>query len=169
MGNGGPHFRGEGRKAQGRALLSTISSPPCCFQAPQPAGLPKTPARSTHTHRTCLPVVYFISLFILDPCPPGVIPTGKCVCCLVVSDFVTPQTVVCQAPLSIEFCRQEHWSGLPFPSPGDLPDPGIKPGLQADSLPTEPPGEPSSSPLACTLLDRPFMTCISAGYSIYVS
>ena len=46
-----------------------------------------------------------------------------------------------QAPLSMEFFRQEHWSGLPFPSPGDLPDPGIEPrspALQADSLPSEP-------------------------------
>ena len=45
--------------------------------------------------------------------------------------------------LSMEFSRQEYWSGLPFLSPGDLPDPGIKPGslaLQADSLPSEPPG-----------------------------
>ena len=44
----------------------------------------------------------------------------------------------------MEFFSQEYWSGLPFPSPGDLPDPGIKPGspaLQADSLPTEPPGK----------------------------
>ena len=43
------------------------------------------------------------------------------------------------------FPRQKHWSGLPFPSPGDLPDPGIKPGspaLQADSLVSEPPGKP---------------------------
>jgi len=43
------------------------------------------------------------------------------------------------------FSRQEYWSGLPFPSPGDLPDPGIKsgsPALQADSLPSEPPGKP---------------------------
>ena len=43
------------------------------------------------------------------------------------------------------FSRQEYWSGLPFPSPGDLPDPGIEPGspaLQADSLPSEPPGKP---------------------------
>ena len=49
-----------------------------------------------------------------------------------------------QAPLSMEFSRQEHWSGLPFPSPGDLPDLGIKPrslALQADSLPSEPPGK----------------------------
>ena len=44
----------------------------------------------------------------------------------------------------MEFSRQEYWSGLPFPSPGDLPKPGIKhgsPSLQADSLPTEPPGK----------------------------
>ena len=48
--------------------------------------------------------------------------------------------VACQAPLSMGFSRQEYWSGLPFLSPGDLPDPGIEPGspaLQADDLPTE--------------------------------
>ena len=58
--------------------------------------------------------------------------------------FATPWTVACQAPLSMGFSRQEHWSGLPFPSPGDLPNPGIKPGsptLQVDSLPAEPPGK----------------------------
>ena len=55
--------------------------------------------------------------------------------------FATPWTVACQAPLSMGFFRQEYWSGLPFPSPGDLPDPGIKhtsprsPALQTDSLP----------------------------------
>ena len=43
--------------------------------------------------------------------------------------LVTPWTVACQAPLSIGFPRQECWSGVPFPSPGDLPDPGIKPGF----------------------------------------
>ena len=41
--------------------------------------------------------------------------------------FVTPWTVACQASLSMRFPRQEYWSGLPFPSPGDLPDPGVKP------------------------------------------
>ena len=41
--------------------------------------------------------------------------------------FATPWTVVCQIPLSVEFSRQEYWCGLPFPSPGDLPDPGIEP------------------------------------------
>ena len=49
-----------------------------------------------------------------------------------------------QAPLSMGFSRQEYWSGLPFPSPGDLTDPGIKlrsPALQVDSLPSEPPGK----------------------------
>ena len=58
--------------------------------------------------------------------------------------FVTPWTVAHLAPLSMEFSRQEYWSGLPFPSPGALPDPGIQPGspaLQADSLPSELPGK----------------------------
>ena len=59
--------------------------------------------------------------------------------------FATPWTVAYQAPPSMGFSRQECWSGLPFPSPGDLPDPGIEPGspaLQADALPSEPPGKP---------------------------
>ena len=59
--------------------------------------------------------------------------------------FATAWTVAHQAPLSMEFSRQEYWSGLPFPSPGDLLDPGIEPGslaLQADSLPSEPPRKP---------------------------
>ena len=54
-------------------------------------------------------------------------------------------TVAYRAPPPMGFSRQECWSGLPFPSPGDLPDPGIKPGspaLQADVLPSEPPGKP---------------------------
>ena len=55
-------------------------------------------------------------------------------------------TVALQAPLSMGFSRQEHWSGLPSPPPGGLPNPGIEcrsPGLQADSLPfSEPPGKP---------------------------
>ena len=59
--------------------------------------------------------------------------------------FATPWTVAYQAPPSMGFSRQEYWSGLPFPSPGDLPNPGIEPGsptLQADALPSEPPGKP---------------------------
>ena len=60
--------------------------------------------------------------------------------------LATPWTVACQAPLSVGFSRQAYWSGLPFPSPGDLPNPGIgpsSPALWADSLPTEPQGKPS--------------------------
>ena len=59
--------------------------------------------------------------------------------------FATPWTVAHQAPPSMGFSRQEYWSGLPFPSPGDLPDPGIEarsPALQADALTSEPPGMP---------------------------
>ena len=57
--------------------------------------------------------------------------------------FGTPWTVAYQASPSMGFSRQEYWSGLPLPSPGDLPDPGIKPGsptLEADALTSEPPG-----------------------------
>ena len=66
----------------------------------------------------------------------------------VVSDsFGTPWAVTRKAPLSVGFPRQEYWSGLPFPSPRDVPDPGIElgsPALQADSLPSEPPEKPQS-------------------------
>ena len=64
--------------------------------------------------------------------------------------FVTPRTVAHQAPLSVGFSRQEYWSGLPCPPPGDLPDPGIELRLlclqhwQAGSLPLRPPGKPYS-------------------------
>ena len=58
--------------------------------------------------------------------------------------FAVPWTVAYQAPPSMKISRQEYWSGLPFPSPGDHPDLGIEPGsptLQADPLPSEPPGK----------------------------
>ena len=61
--------------------------------------------------------------------------------------FATPWTVAYQAPLSMGFSNQEYWSGLSFPSPGDLPDPGIEPGsptFQADVLTSEPPGKPKT-------------------------
>ena len=71
-------------------------------------------------------------------CPPWT----PCYYCLVASFcltlFAIPWTVAHQVPLSIEFSRQEYWSRLPFPSPGDLPNPGIEPGssaLQTDALP----------------------------------
>ena len=59
--------------------------------------------------------------------------------------FATLWTVAYKAPPTMGFSRQEYWSGLPFPSPGDLPNPGIKPGspaLEADALTSEPPGKP---------------------------
>ena len=62
--------------------------------------------------------------------------------------FTTPWTIAYQASLSMGFSRQEYQSGLPFPSPGDLPDSGIEPGspeLQADALPSEPPGYSETS------------------------
>ena len=68
---------------------------------------------------------------------------GGHVCALSLSHvplFVTPWTIACQAPLSMGFPRQEYWSGLPFPPPGDLPDPGIEP----------------KSPVACALAGRFF-------------
>ena len=70
-----------------------------------------------------------------------------CVSCSAVSNSVQPHGLhaACQAPMSMGFSRQEYWSGLSFPSPGDLPNLGIKPRspkLQAHSLPSEPPGKP---------------------------
>ena len=88
-------------------------------------------------------------------------------CCLAAKScptLGTPWTVACQDPLSMGFSRQEYWSGLPFPSPGVLPDPGIEPSsptLQADSLLTELWGKPSCSaksvqlcPTLCDPIDR---------------
>ena len=62
--------------------------------------------------------------------------------------FGTPWTVAYQAPLSMGFLKQEYWSGLPFPSPGDLPDPGIEPtfpALAGGFFTSEPPGKPQIS------------------------
>ena len=64
--------------------------------------------------------------------------------CSVTSDSATLCAIARQAPLSMGFFRQEYWSGLPFPPPGDLPDPGVEttsPALQVDSLPAEPSGK----------------------------
>ena len=80
--------------------------------------------------------------------------------------FVTPWTVACQAPLCMGFSSQEYWSGFPFLSPGDLPDPVIEPGspaLQADSLLFEPLGKPHRVSNKSLLLesDRPRGTVTS--------
>ena len=85
-----------------------------------------------------------------------------CVCsvaqlCLTLCNPQTtdPQTVVHQGPLSMEFSRQEYWSGLSFPSPGNLPNPGIEPrspALQAETLPSEPPGKSYQRALIISLI-----------------
>ena len=80
--------------------------------------------------------------------------------CSVVSDSLTPRTVAHQAPLSMGFSRQECWSGLPFPLPGDLPDPGIElvspssPALAGRFFTTEPPGKPSFRSMAFNAATR---------------
>ena len=84
--------------------------------------------------------------------------------------FVTPWTVARQAPLSMEFSRQEYWSGPPFSSPGDLTHPGTEPwssALQANSLPSEPPGKPKSclnEPLTSSFLSRTVSSLALPGF-----
>ena len=92
-----------------------------------------------------------------------------CVCMCVcqslscVQLFMTPWTIAYQAPLSMEFSRQEYWGELPFPSPGNFPNPGIKPGsptLQADSLLSEPPGKPGKGDRGRKVVaNQGFSTC----------
>ena len=83
--------------------------------------------------------------------------------------FSTPWTVAHQAPPFMGFSRQEYWSGLPFPSPGDLPDPGIEsrsPALQADTLTSEPPGKHLN--IALILKNKVITICKCYG-SIWIS
>ena len=91
----------------------------------------------------------------VDPKPAGFVLVRKTstqhtsLRCWVYSSHAFPWTVARQAPLCMEFSRQEYWSGLPFSSPGGLPNPGIKlesPTLQADALLSEPPGKPWKDP-----------------------
>ena len=74
--------------------------------------------------------------------------------------FVTLWTVAHQAPLPMEFSKQEYWSGLPFPTPGDLPDPGIQPAslvspaLAGGFFTTAPPGKPKMHSILCLLGEK---------------
>ena len=84
---------------------------------------------------------YTCNLFHNNTCFPQRIEKVKVKSLSRVQLFGTPWTIAYQASPSMGFSRQEYWSGLPFPSPGDLPDPGIQPGfpaLQADALTSEP-------------------------------
>ena len=95
----------------------------------------------------------FVEFYLLTPASvflgPPVSKTEQCACMLsFIQLFATPWTVAHQAPLSMEFSRQEYWSELPSATPGDLSNPGIKPlspALQVDSLPSEPLGKPDGS------------------------
>ena len=92
-----------------------------------------------------------------------------CVSWSVVSDC-DPMDVAHQAPLSVGFSREEYWSGLPFPSPGDLPNPGIEPrypALQVDSLPSEPPGKPCYASIYDKRLCVCVCVCVCEGQIMY--
>ena len=108
-------------------------------------------SRKVGDHNACLPVLI----------------QSESVSCFVVSDSVTPWTVVQQAPVSMGFSKQKYPSGLPFPSPGDLPNPGIEPGapaLQEDSLLSEPPGWDTNGITAVRALETSWAAG-SRGYS----
>ena len=103
-----------------------------------------------HNHSVLRNLIsYFIYLWNSSTLSFEIINLHSIVCVQLLSCvwlFVALWTIVCQVPLSMGFPRQEEWSGLPSPSPGDLPNPGIEPGspeLQADSLPSEPIGKPT--------------------------
>ena len=79
--------------------------------------------------------------------------------------FATPQTVAHQAPLFVGFSRQEYWSGLPFSSPGDLPDPGIEPALQDCRRPlTCNPGSPALQADLPSLQRSPWLVASASNY-----
>ena len=85
--------------------------------------------------------------------------------------FATPWTVAYQASPSMGFSRQEYWSGLPFPSPGDLPDPGIEPrspALEADALTSEPPGKPPHDLIASQRLYLQMSSHWGLGFNITI-
>ena len=102
------------------------------------------------------------SLLISEFMLPSPKPCSHCVfSLLVVSDSATPWTIDCQAPLSMEFSRQEYWSELSFPSPGDFPNPGIEPGfpaLQADALPSVDLTNPAKPTHKITCSGKPYTT-----------
>ena len=86
--------------------------------------------------------------------------------------FATPWTVAYQALPSMGFSRQEYWSGLPFPSPGDLPDPGIEPGspaFQADALTSEPPGKPYRTIALISHASKVMLNILQARLQQYVN
>ena len=124
---------GEGRAGRERSwvLVSLLIS----WQQPAPCSSPTAPALETSNFLPVKPNWFRVSITSAK---------SVCVSCSVMSNSLQPHGAR-QAPLSMGFFRQEYWSGLPFPSPGDLPNQGIElrcPASQADSLLSEPPGKP---------------------------
>ena len=121
---------------RGIVALGMTSCPSLSFSFPASAAIPQVaPGHASFRFPVCL--------LTQGVCPLGVLVVESC---LMLCD---PWTVAHEAPLSMGFPRQGYWRGLPFPSPGDAPDPGIEPGsptLQAGSLPSEPPGKPVEVP-----------------------
>ena len=126
--------------------LSLLILCPCLALAPSLSPLVTTCLASVSASLDSFPLIFpFLwapfSLRAVTDLPITIVCVCVCVCEWLsrVRYFATPWTVTCQAPLSMKFSRQEYWSGLPLPSPGDLPDPEIEPGspaLQADALPS---------------------------------
>jgi len=117
-----------------------LNPPPTFFPHPIPLGCPRALALGAlfHTSNLHWPSVLHMIVYMF-----------QCKSLSRVQLFVTPWTVAHQAPPFMGFSKQEYWSGLPFPSPGDLPNPGIEPRsptLQADTLNSEPPGKLSKLP-----------------------
>ena len=127
----------EGRVAREGLLLSPKSP------FPQVASSPTLPSHGLQLHTVCLTVDTSLSI---ARARQKLHHPAKLKCSLLspVCLFATPCTVAYQAPLSMEFSRQEYLSGLPFPSPGDLSDLGINPAspILADIFCREPPGKP---------------------------
>ena len=111
-----------------------------------PVAKSQTELKTEHKEKNIIMGESYCETVLLNFCPWVCEYVCVCVCeslCRV-QFFVIPWTLACQACPSMGFSRQQCWSGLPFPSPRDLPDPGIEPGspaLQADSLLSEPPGK----------------------------
>ena len=119
-------------------------SMPARLSCPSPT--PRVYSESCPSRWWCHPTISS-SVVPFSSLPLSIFPSIKVKLLSRVRLFATPWTVAYQAPLSMGFSRQECGSGLPSPSPGDLPDPGIEPrspALQADTLPSEPPGKPAS-------------------------
>ena len=110
--------------------------------------------------------IYVIRYFFSGYLQPSTVSTLliSCYCCCLVTvaptSFVSLWAIAYEASLSMGFCRQEHWNVLPFPSPGDLPDPGIQPeslALEGGPSTTDPPGKSTHFLYASNFLGSPIM------------